>query len=79
MLSDENFQQIVLGNPKKPHMLFLRHSGYYEQLARAAQIENIPDIISDVFNDAIERQYTPGFRDYKYIIEGNTFRREIEQ
>lgn len=57
---------------KEIHILGLEHNEYYKELADTAKIENIPNVISDIFSDALKSLTSDPFeyRKNKYIIKG---------
>lgn len=60
------------------HELGASHQKYYAELARAAEITPINDIYAEIFTDSVSYSKEPGFRNYKYVINGNDIHRERE-
>ncbi|XP_031627748.1 senecionine N-oxygenase-like [Contarinia nasturtii] len=82
MLEDMRMQaeiRVKDGRPKdKPHYLGPSHKKYYADLAKTAGIKNVPDVISNIFADAIvNSKLTREFRNNNYIISDDmkTFKR----
>lgn len=85
MTEDKDYHAIVRileGYPEeKPHLLAAGQINYYKDLANTAEIEGIPEIITDVFKDAnLNNKLSHDFRNYRYIISDDlkTFSRVIE-
>lgn len=83
MLSDEQTQTRIHLNKgyskRRTHFLGPEQHYYFEQLSKAAEIENAPDVISAIFVDSqITMAHTPSqFRNYRYIIiDDKTFKKE---
>ncbi|XP_031632889.1 senecionine N-oxygenase-like [Contarinia nasturtii] len=59
----------------KSHFLGTYTKIYYDYIAMVAKIETIPSYYGGVYADAIQSFHTDpiGFRNYKYIIDGDSF------
>lgn len=78
MLADaknEAEKQWNMGLPKRYTHYVSNQKEYFQQLSEAAGIENIPNVIVDIYEDSVERGFGDlrGYREFKYTINGTTF------
>lgn len=68
-----DFQSQVSNYCNKNHFLAANRREYYTELAEDADIEDIPDIILDIYHDSAHTflNSITQFRNYKYIINNN--------
>lgn len=66
---------------RKPHVIGSNQREYYNDLAKTADIKNIPNVYSGIYDEAVNRVFVSHkFRDDKYtIIDDNSFSREVEE
>lgn len=58
---------------KDPHVLGFFHNLYYSDLAEAAEVEDVPEVYSNIYADAlITSSSVPNFRNFKYTVLNNT-------
>ncbi|XP_031628462.1 senecionine N-oxygenase-like isoform X1 [Contarinia nasturtii] len=86
MLKDMQYQALVRlfeGYPQnRPHLLGAGQRDYYKDLANTAEIESIPEVITDIFKDSIlNSKLLHYYRNIKYIIseDMSTFLRVTEE
>lgn len=73
MLEDVKIQARIRfssgGSISKPHLLGYDHKDYYAELAKTAHIENIPEVYSDIYTDALfSLNFSQDFRRNEIVL-----------
>lgn len=77
----ENLWKVWKFPRTKTHLIGLESfKHYYEEFSKTANITKIPDVIQNIFRVAVTSIFKDpvGFRNYKYIIDGDNYKRELE-
>ncbi|XP_031640811.1 senecionine N-oxygenase-like [Contarinia nasturtii] len=63
----------------KARKAFSSHQDYYFDLSQTAHVPNVRVVYSELYANALKHLNEPGFRNYKYVVNGNTFDRVKEK